>query len=58
MCFADSIDFLSLDNLPKMLKGHCSGYCDACFSGKYPAHIPDYNLAKKDSNYCMPIKRY
>lgn len=58
MCFADSIDFLSLENLPKMLKGNCSGYCDACFSGKYPAHIPDYNLAKKDSDYCMPIKRF
>ncbi|HEX3039301.1 MAG TPA: amidophosphoribosyltransferase [Caproiciproducens sp.] len=58
MCFADSIDFLNLDNLPKMLKGRCSGYCDACFSGKYPAHIPDYNLAKKDYNYCTPIKRF
>lgn len=58
MCFADSIDFLSLENLPKMLKGNCGGYCDACFSGKYPAHIPDYDVAKKDIDYCTPIKRF
>jgi amidophosphoribosyltransferase len=58
LCFADSIDFLRLENLPKMLKGNCSGYCDACFSGKYPAHIPDHNLAKNDIDYCMPIKRF
>jgi amidophosphoribosyltransferase len=58
MCFADSIDFLRLENLPKMLHGNCSGYCDACFSGKYPAHIPDYNIASKDYNYSMPIKRF
>ena len=58
MCFADSIDFLNLENLPKMLQGSCSGYCDACFSGRYPAHIPDYNIASKDYNYCTPIKRF
>jgi amidophosphoribosyltransferase len=57
MSFADSIDFLRLENLPKMLGGHCNGYCDACFSGKYPAEVPDYLVAKKDYDYCTPIKR-
>lgn len=57
MSFADSIDFLHLENLPKMLAGNCSGYCDACFSGKYPAPVPDYLTANKDYEYCTPIKR-
>lgn len=57
MSFADSIDFLDYANLPKMLGGNCSGYCDACFSGKYPAPVPDYLIANKDYNYCTPIKR-
>lgn len=58
MSFADSIDFLSLENLPKMIGGSCGGYCDACFSGKYPAPVPDYLIANKDYDYCTPIKRF
>lgn len=57
MSYADSIDFLRLENLPKMLGGQCGGYCDACFSGHYPAEIPDYLVAQKDYEYCTPIKR-
>lgn len=41
MMHADSLDFLSLENLPQILCGKpCCGYCDACFSGKYPAGVP------------------
>lgn len=58
MSFADSIEFLDLENLPKMLGGNCSGFCDACFSGNYPAPVPDYQTAGKDMDYCTPIKRY
>ncbi len=58
MSYADSIDFLRIDNLSKMLGGKCSGYCDACFSGNYPAEIPDYLVAKKDYDYCTPIQRF
>lgn len=38
MSFADSIEFLALENLPKMLgiESDCGHYCDACFSGRYP----------------------
>ena len=57
MSYADSIDFLRLENLPKMLGSRCGGYCDACFSGKYPAEVPDYLVAQKDYDYCTPIKR-
>ena len=57
MSYADSIDFLRLENLPKMLGNRCCGYCDACFSGKYPAEVPDYLVAQKDYDYCTPIKR-
>lgn len=58
MSYADSIDFLQLENLSKMLGGNCSGYCDACFSGRYPAPVPDYVTASKNYDYCTPIKRY
>ncbi len=57
MSNADSIEFLALENLPHMLKNDGEGYCDACFSGNYPAQVPDYLLASKNPNYCMPIKR-
>lgn len=58
MSYADSIGFLSLENLPHMVKGNGEGYCDACFSGNYPAPVPDYLLNNKELNrYCTPIKR-
>ncbi len=58
MSYADSIEFLNLENLPKMLGGKCEGFCDACFSGNYPAEIPDYLVSQKDYDYCTPIKRF
>lgn len=57
MNFADSLAFLSLDSLPVMLKGKCSGYCDACFSGDYPTEIPQEMIEHRPQNYCMPIQR-
>ena len=38
---ADTLAYLSLENLPRMLgaDGGCS-FCSACFSGKYPTEIP------------------
>ena len=58
MSFADSIEFLDPENLSKMLGGRCEGFCDACFSGHYPAEIPDYLVSQKDYDYCTPIKRF
>ncbi|HBG55546.1 MAG TPA: amidophosphoribosyltransferase [Ruminococcaceae bacterium] len=57
MSFADSIDFLRLENLPKMLGKGCGGYCDACFSGNYPAEVPDPAAAGDERDYCQPIQR-
>lgn len=57
MSFADSIDFLRLENLSKMLGERCGGFCDACFSGQYPAEVPKYMVAQKDYDYCTPIRR-
>ena len=38
---ADTLAYLSLENLPRMLgeNGEC-GLCDACFSGCYPTETP------------------
>lgn len=36
---ADSIGFLSIDSLKKIIpNAHC-GYCDGCFTGKYPLEV-------------------
>ena len=59
MSFADSIEFLALENLPKMLgiESDCGHYCDACFSGRYPAAVPSHSMASKENKYCVPIRR-
>ncbi|OGO90663.1 MAG: amidophosphoribosyltransferase [Clostridiales bacterium GWF2_38_85] len=36
----DSLGYLSLDNLTKICDNGNSGFCTACFSGKYPTEIP------------------
>jgi amidophosphoribosyltransferase len=56
MSFADSIDYLHVENLPAML-GIKDGFCDACFSGHYPAPTPDFNIADKMNDYCRPIQK-
>ncbi len=38
---ADSLGYLSLDNVTKLTDSPCQkGYCTACFSGVYPTEIP------------------
>lgn len=36
---ADSLDFLSLENLHKIAPNSTSGFCDSCFTGNYPINI-------------------
>ena len=51
---ADSVGFLSLENLPKIVEGKF-GYCDGCFTNKYPTRLPasndkckfDYKISEK-----------
>ena len=42
---ADSLSFLSLEGMLSAIRGQSSersSYCTACFSGKYPVHIPKW----------------
>lgn len=39
---ADSLEFLSLENLRKIAEGsNMKGFCEGCFTGKYPIEVPD-----------------
>ncbi len=39
---ADSLEFLSLDSLKEITKDcKVKGFCDGCFTGKYPIEVPD-----------------
>ncbi len=38
---ADSLGFLSLEALRNIARGCKLGFCDACFTGKYPMEVPD-----------------
>lgn len=35
---ADSLGYLKIEDLKNIIEGDC-GYCDACFSGKYPTEV-------------------
>lgn len=45
---ADSLGFFPPEKLGEMLGGKDCGFCDACFSGKYPTKIPEKMLAGKE----------
>ena len=45
---ADSIGFLPVEYLSEMLMNKCGGYCDGCFTGKYPAPTTQKMLAGKE----------
>lgn len=38
---ADTLEFLSLDSLKEITRDcHVKGFCDGCFTGKYPIEVP------------------
>ena len=45
---ADSIGFLPAEYLSEMLMNKCDGYCEGCFTGKYPAPTTQKMLAGKE----------
>ncbi len=45
---ADSIGFLPAESLPEMLFNKDCGYCDACFTGDYPAETTTRMLEGKE----------
>ena len=53
---ADSLSYLSLSALEQMIPGK-KGFCNACFTGNYPAEIPDLDSYSKLDPYTQPIKR-
>ena len=36
---ADSLGFLSIDSLKKIIPDADCGYCEGCFTGKYPIDV-------------------
>lgn len=45
----DSLGYLPIDKLDIITGSKCN-YCDACFSGNYPAEIPDYSHKEEENN--------
>lgn len=45
---ADSLGYLSVEGVSKILPGRSCGYCDGCFTGKYPMDIPEKNEKEDD----------
>ncbi len=41
MIGADSLDFLSMENLHKICENSACGFCDGCFTGKYPVDVSE-----------------
>lgn len=37
---ADSLAFLRIEDLASIMPGRTKGFCDACFTGKYPIPVP------------------
>jgi len=44
---ADSLGFLSIDSVQKIAANAACGFCDGCFTGKYPIPEPDLNQKNK-----------
>ncbi|MCL2019826.1 MAG: amidophosphoribosyltransferase [Oscillospiraceae bacterium] len=38
---ADSLGYLSMENVEKVAEGANCGFCSGCFSGRYPMEVPD-----------------
>lgn len=43
MIGADSLGYMKIEKLKDMVDG--IGYCDACFTGKYPMEVPGYDIS-------------
>lgn len=56
MIGADSLGYLELYRLPELLHG-CQGYCDACFSGKYPIAPPTEDIRGEHEEFRRGTKR-
>lgn len=41
---SDSLAYLSVEAMHKLVPGCRLGHCDACFTGNYPIYVPEENL--------------
>jgi amidophosphoribosyltransferase len=44
---ADSLAYLSQEGMYAYFKGSNGGFCDACFSGRYPVHFEDQGMTRQ-----------
>lgn len=58
MIGADSLGYLAADSLKDMLHCDGTGFCDACFTGKYPSKISERLLNGEKDPYCQPLKLF
>ncbi len=47
---ADTLGFLPVEDLGKMIPEACTGFCDACFTGRYPMPVP-YDKVREKRGY-------
>jgi amidophosphoribosyltransferase len=40
---ADSLAYLAVEDLKSIIKDNNLDFCDACFTGNYPVHVPGEN---------------
>lgn len=43
----DSLGYLSVSDLPKLVNKGCTGICDACFTGRYPVDVSGVSAKSK-----------
>jgi len=51
MIGADSLGFFKVENLKDMVKGLNGGFCDACFTGKYPVELEKSKIDSISSRF-------
>lgn len=58
MSGADSLGYLDVNSLKDILHCDGTGFCDACFTGKYPSKISERLLNGEKDPYCQPLKLF
>ncbi len=58
MSTADSLGYLDVNSLKDILHCDGTGFCDACFTGKYPSEISERLLNGEKDPYCQPLKLF
>lgn len=54
---ADSLGYLSIEGIKKLLPGRTSGYCQGCFNGEYPMEVPGKTGKEDDERRIFTYER-